>query len=94
MFLRNNNIFRTINQLKDICKRFENWDSDLQDLQVRLRTIVMHEPSSNELYELLLTIDNDLEEIIFTELERNHREYGLKAIQDFLNRLNDIKRDS
>jgi hypothetical protein len=80
-----------INKLRDICHRFENDDFDIRELQGRLQTVLIPDPDINKINELLFEMDNDLEEIIFTKLENNFRQYGLQAVRGFLNRLEDIE---
>ncbi|MGE7977608.1 hypothetical protein [Psychrobacillus sp. NPDC093200] len=54
---------RTINDLREICKRFKNGEFDLQELQGRLNTVVMPEPDLPQLSKLLSSLENDIEEI-------------------------------
>lgn len=84
---------RTINALRDICKRFENGNFGLEELQGRLTIVITPEPDFHNFDKLLFKIDNDLEEIIYTELESNHRKYGIKVIHSMLNKLNEIEKN-
>jgi hypothetical protein len=81
-----------IKEIKAICKRYENEDFYLQELQGRLSRVVTPEPDIHNINGLLFKIDNDLEEIIFTKLESNHRQYGLVVVYDFLKKLDEIEK--
>lgn len=89
--LRMENVMCVINNLIDICHRFENGYFDILELQGLLRTVLIYDPDMHKINELLFEMDNDLEEIIFTKLENNYRQYGLNAVRDFLKRLEDIE---
>lgn len=67
----------TINQLRELCKRFEDENIDLLELQNRLNTLSALYSNSPSLNQLLIKLDNEIEEIIFTKLDNNYRKYGL-----------------
>ncbi|MET3696542.1 hypothetical protein SAMN05877753_103212 [Bacillus oleivorans] len=85
---------RLINDLRNLCKRYEKEEFDLVELQGRLRTVVTPEPDFHSIDKLLLQMDNELEEIIFTQIESNHQYYARQAIKNFLNKLNEIERSA
>lgn len=80
----------TIEHLKSLCLRFENGEFSIEELQSRLRTIIMIEPPIPLLDNLLHDIDNQLELIRFTKLESNQRECSLKVLEQFKNQLQSL----
>jgi hypothetical protein len=82
----------SIIEIRAICKRYENADFDLQELQGRLSRVVTPEPDIHNIIGLLFKLDNALEEINFTKLESNHRQYGLVVIYEFLKKLEEIEK--
>jgi C4-type Zn-finger protein len=82
----------SIKEIRAICKRYENADFDLQELQGRLSRVVSPEPDIHNINGFLFRLDNALEEIIFTKLESNNRKYGLVVIYEFLKKLEEIEK--
>lgn len=82
----------TINQLRELCKRFEDENIHLLELQNRLNTLSALYSNSPSLNQLLINLDNEIEEIIFTKLDNNYRKYGLQAIQNFIYKLNGLEK--
>ncbi|MCM3731324.1 hypothetical protein M3196_06565 [Fictibacillus nanhaiensis] len=86
-------IYKLKTEIKAICTRFENEDFDLQKFQGRLSRVITPEPDIHNIDGLLLKIDNDLEEIIFTKSESNYRQYGLEVVYNFLKKLEEIEKN-
>lgn len=80
-------------EIKAIYKRFENGIFDLQEFQGRISSVITPEPDVYNINGLLQDIYNDMEEIIFTNLESSHRKYGLEVVYDFLQKLDEIEKN-
>lgn len=76
----------TFEKLELIAKQFESGNYSIEELQSRLETIL----ASNEISAILIEVTNELEEIRFTKLEENQRNYAIVALDRMFTKIKNL----
>ncbi|MBM7566997.1 hypothetical protein JOC55_003949 [Paenibacillus sacheonensis] len=74
----------SIHHFEVIRVRFENKEFGIEELQSRLNTAPVPEPQISSFSEKLQDLDDELELILYTQLEASHYQLALNALESFL----------
>jgi hypothetical protein len=67
-----------------LVKRFKNKEFGIEELQSRLNTALLPDQSTPDFSTRLRDLDNELERVLYTQLESEHFKLATKALDDFL----------
>jgi hypothetical protein len=67
-----------------LAKRFKNKEFGIEELQSRLNTAIMPEKPILDLSKRLQDLENKLELILYTQLESQHFQLAVSALEDFI----------